>query len=283
MTSCPIHDPRILEALEACRPGSDDLQDPAMEPLARQIGVFPELGTLYDRLQRTDRAIAVAFHRVPVSVGLAARILARLAGAPDPLGDLLPIPRASADVPTLREDMPPKAAVCRTRRRSWLWAAGALAAAACVLVAVLLNLPKAAKFPGVEEVLNQAIAFFDRDARTGGTLLGPASPPPAGYPPSAALPVRTCEVRWRPIDGFLDSRGTAYDITGPGGVSATLYVVKLGLPGLGSSPPGVPMLATGHRSTAVWQEGDLLYVLVVEGESREYERFFLELATGPVT
>jgi hypothetical protein len=43
------------------------------------------------------------------------------------------------------------------------------------------------------------------------------------------------------------------------------------------------MLATGHRSTAVWQEGDLLYVLVVEGESREYERFFLELATGPVT
>ena len=269
MTSCPIRDPRILEALEACRPGSDDLQDPAMEPLARQIGVFPELGILYDRLQRTDRAVAEAFQRVHVPAGLAARILTRLAAGLDPLGQLL--------------SMPPKAAVCRTRRRGWLWAAGALAVAASVLVAVLLNLPKAAKLPGVEEVLNQAIAFFDHDARTGGTLVGSEPPPPVHYPLSAALPVRTCEVRWRPIDGFLDTRGMAYDIRGPGGVSATLYVVKLGLPGLGSSPPGVPMLATGHRSTAVWQEGDLLYVLVVEGESREYERFFLELTTGPVT
>jgi hypothetical protein len=283
MTSCPIHDPRILEALEACRPGSDDLQDPAMEPLARQIGVFPELGMLYDRLQRTDRAVAEAFQRVHVPAGLAARILTRLAAGPDPLGQLLSMPCTSAEMPALREGMPAKVAVCRTRRRGWLWAAGALAVAASVLVAVVLNFPNSAKLPGVEEVLNQAIAFFDHDARTGGTFLDSEPPPPARYPLSAALPVRNCEVRWRPIDGFLDARGMAYDVTGPGGVSATLYVVKLGLPGVGSSPPVVPMLATGHRSTAVWQEGDLLYVLVVEGDSREYEQFFRQLSSGPVT
>jgi hypothetical protein len=240
-----------------------------MEPLARQIGVLPELGALYDRLQRTDRAIGEAFQRVSVPAGLAARILARLAAAPEPPGQLL------AEMP--------KAGASRTRRRAWLWAAGVAAVAASLLVAVLLNLPRGAKLPGVEEVLNQAIAFFDRDTRDGGALLGPGSPPPGRYPPSPALPLRNCEVRWRPIEGFLNSRGAAYDVVGPGGVSATLYVVRLGLPGAGSSPPAIPMLATGHRSTAVWQEGDLLFVLVVEGESRDYERFFLELTTGPVT
>ncbi len=37
MDEKPIHDERILEALEACRPGSDDVADPLLGPLAAAI------------------------------------------------------------------------------------------------------------------------------------------------------------------------------------------------------------------------------------------------------
>lgn len=305
MESSPIRDPRILEALEACRPGSEDIRDPVMEPLARQLGVFPELAALYERLQQTDRAIAEAFRDVPVPAGLAARVLTQMAAAPALLEELLsmPPPGASPGIagngrggteslappvapvpsPALREGTRPMRADRRGwPRRGWLFASGALVVAASVLVAVFLNAPKPDRV-STEEVLNKAIAFFDNDARESGLPLGFGHVPPAGYPLSPALPTRTCQVRWRWVDGFLDLRGVAYDFKAPGGISATVYVVKRPLLGLGSSPPAVPMLATGRRATAVWQEGDLVYVLVVEGESREYERFFQELATGPVT
>ena len=277
MKSFPTDDPRILEALEACRPGSDDLHDLAMEPLVRQMGLFPELGDLYQRLQHTDRAVAEAFGRVPVPAGLADRVLTRLRADPK-TSEVLETSEVYGYMPTASVGMAPS----RNRaRRAWLIAAGALAAAS-VLVAVLLNSPKSSRF-SAEEVLDEAIAFFNSDTRTGGTLLGFEPLPPASYPLSRALPTRSCQVRWRWVDGLLESRGVAYDMLGPGGVVATVYVVPVSLRGVGSSPPGQPMLATGRRSAAVWQEGDRLYVLVVEGESREYERFFLELGTGPVT
>jgi hypothetical protein len=281
--SPPTGDPRILEALEACRPGSDDLHDAAMEPLVRQMRLFPEFVDLYQRLQRTDHAVAEAFGRVPVPAGLADRVLARLNAADMPTASVEFAPSArlsAADMPTASVGMAPSMAPSvpprRNRaRRAWLVAAGAFAVAAAVLVAVFLNSPKSSRF-SVEDVLDETIAFFNGDTRAGGTPLGVEPLPPTSYPLSRALPTRSCQVRWRWVDSLLDCRGVAYDMVGPGGVAATVYVIPLSLSGCGSSPPGVPMLATGRRSAAVWQEEDRLYVLVVEGESREYERFFLE-------
>jgi hypothetical protein len=256
-----------------------------MEPLVRQMGLFPELGDLYERLQRTDRAVAEAFGRVPVPVGLADRVLARLSAADMPTAGGMASsssPCLVGAMPTASVGMAPSPGHRTWRRRTWLVAAGALAVAASVLVAVLLSSSRSSRF-SVEDVLDQAIAFFNRDARVGGTPLGVEPLPPASYPLSRALPTRNCQVRWRWVDGLVESRGVAYDMVGPGGVSATLYVVPLSLVGVGDAPPGGPMHATGGRSAAMWQEGDRLYVLVVEGESREYERFFQEIATGPVT
>ncbi len=230
MKSLPTADPRILEALEACRPGSEDLQDPAMEPLRRQMGLFPELADLYSRLQRTDRAVAEALARVPVPEGLADRVLGRLASSPSPC--------EPGHTPAART-IPRK-----WRRRAWLVAAGTMAIAASVVLVVLLNSPKLPSL-SAEQALGDAIAFFNADTRTGGTLLGIEPQPPASYALSQALPTRGSQVQWRWVDGLLDGRSVAYDIVAPSGVSATVYVIRRPLSGLGDFPPGTPMLATG--------------------------------------
>ena len=77
----PKHDERLLEALEACRPGSADLSDPALAHLAAEIAVDPALERLYERLQQIDARVAAAFQEVPVPAGLAERISERLAEA----------------------------------------------------------------------------------------------------------------------------------------------------------------------------------------------------------
>jgi hypothetical protein len=75
----------------------------------------------------------------------------------------------------------------------------------------------------------------------------------------------------------------AYDLPGPGGVRATLYVAHRDVPGLGSYPPAVPAAGgTAGYSAAAWQDGETLYVLVVEGDARAY-RGLLNLSSGPLT
>ena len=88
-------------------------------------------------------------------------------------------------------------------------------------------------------------------------------------------------MRWQKVDSFLGCRAVAFDMSTPGGTRATLYVVKRSVSGLPTEPPLRPTLRTGGRSTAAWQSGPLLYVLVVEGEARGYKRL-LNLPRGPV-
>ena len=80
----PIQDVHILEAIEACRPGSNDLSDPGLAFLATELAARAELDDAYERLQRLDAMLAVAFKDVPVPEGLGQRILARLAAARPP-------------------------------------------------------------------------------------------------------------------------------------------------------------------------------------------------------
>ena len=81
MTNRPIRDERILEAIEACRPGSDDATDPALAYLAAALAADPELENLYGRLQQVDGMMAAGFRNVPVPEGLKQRLLERLAAA----------------------------------------------------------------------------------------------------------------------------------------------------------------------------------------------------------
>ena len=283
MGNDPTIDPRILEAMEACRPGSDDVSDPAMEPLRRQLSDSPELARTYQRLQRLDQALADAFRDVPVPEGLQDRILARLerAGAQQPP----PAASLSRDVEGVSV---PGTRSRRDWRRRWLIGACGVAAAAALVLGVFLHFQRSDEF-SKSDMLNLAIEHFTNDTREGGHPIAGPVQPPREFPFSRALEAVFApgealfsEMRWRAVHGFLNREAVAYDLVGRRGVSATVYVATCSVDGLTTEVPLRPMLSTGQSSASAWQEGDRLYVLVVDGGIQDYERFFAA-AGGPLT
>ncbi len=286
----PVYDSRILESLEACRPGSDDLSDPAMVPLNSQMAASRELDDLYERLQKLDGCLAAAFHDVPVPDGLADRILARLnaAGTEKVITDTA-APPGSAMAESLAGVQPVNAAVRPLRfmprlsrfaaSRPILTGGMAAALAAIVLLAAVGVLRRMGSSD--REISPElAIEQFNSDPHGEGTLLD-ARPAPSGYPCSEflSLPPST---RWRDVVDFQGAKAVAYDFQGPQGAGATLYVLRGKAAGSPSSPPWSPQHTTGNRAVGWWQEEGLVYVLVVEGDAADY-RQLLQSGSGPVT
>lgn len=286
MDRVPNEDPQILEALQACRPGSDDLAEPEMAGLAARLAESAELDELRGRLQRLDVTLADAFHDVPVPEGLEARVLARLAEAQ--AGGVEPqhavaSPSAVASQPA-SPGVPGRSRPRLWRDRRWLLAGAALAAS--ILILLLQGMPRT-KGVSEEQFLTAAIAHFKQD-REGAAGLSAGSSAREGYPLSPALPWQGLRINPRDVDGFprdllLDLRGVAYDVMGPEGVVATLYVVdgSVGLT-LEGEPPAEPMHSTGQCCVVAWQEGPLVYVLVIVGEGDVYQ-WLLARGQGTVT
>jgi len=274
MPDQPIEDPRIWELIEACRPASDDREDPLLRPLAERLAANPALADLVARLERLDARLAEAFRDVPVPEGLEARITTRLAAVRNGrtgAGEEQPASQAPAAEPVAEPAQPR-----RRLSRRWLLAGGAVVAvAASVVLAIVApdeNLPVLDR----DEVLKAAKADFDGWIAQGELPDGGQARP--DYPLSGDVrPVAVPQVPWRSIDRFLGCRAVAYHLSlGQGGAPrATLYVLRADVPGLGSLPPSKPASETGGRSVAAWQTDDFLYVLVVEGGRRAYQSFLV--------
>ncbi len=266
MDKLPADDPRILEALEACRPGSDDLSDPDMESLAARMAESAKLQSLYERLQRLDKALADVYQDVPVPEGLADRILVRLRESP--LGTALGT--ALEEPPPIDAPQPalgPRKVGFRRLRRRWLVGAGALVAvAASVLVAVWLGIPSPQQ-RGLQPLYHAAIDDFNREFSKGGVPLA------AEHPPSAFLPRQGLQIQSRPVRGLLGYDGVAYDMIGPGGKAATLYVLADGQQVFAGNDPSANLYISGEGTAGAWRENGLLYVLVVDGGEHDYRRF----------
>lgn len=117
--------------------------------------------------------------------------------------------------------------------------------------------------------------FFDKDNnQPPGELVAP----PVEYPRDI---VKLDGVRWRHVDEFLGDPAVAYDLPTIHG-RATLYVVQRTVTGLPSMPPPSPRSSTGGRLAAAWQAGNMLYVLVVDGDARMYSSY-LDQSHGPLT
>ena len=264
MDNEPTAEERLLDAIEACRPGSDDLADPHFADLARELAVDADLAGHFDRVQRVDAAVKAAFHDCPAPAGLQERLLARLeqeAGKPN----------ANAAAVRVRAK--------RLSRRRMAWVLATASVAAGVLVAVALGL-RGDRPEAPAKIAERSIAYFAGEVGGGGQLVAKTSPP-EGYPFSSDL-LRTSQLRWREVTDFLGSYGVAYDLSAAGAGRATLYVVHRTDRGLSETPPDAPTWSTAGYSAAAWQSGGTLYVLVVEGDSRAY-RGYLDLSRGPLT
>jgi hypothetical protein len=278
----PIRDD-LLEAMEACRPGGEDLRDPAFSALAERLANDPELAQRFDRMQRADAAVKAAFQDEPVPGGLAGRISAGLtaarararvdAGQVSQLAEVQP-----TDSPATLESRPTPAASWETypapqqkrfSRRGLFIGAAASVMAATVLLAMIFGF-KAQHAITRDQILQTAAQLFDTEPREAGQLLAEVSPP-ADYPFSReVIQVRGTQWRWVKED-LLENRAVAFDLPGPPGARATLYALKRSVPGLPAEAPPLPQLSTNGRSAAAWQSEGLVYVLVVEGDAANYQ------------
>ena len=269
-------DPRLLEALEACRFLETERDEPEMRYLAEQIAADPALKGLCVQIERFDRRVAEAFRDVSAPADLAGRILERLAAAA-PVA--VAVGTSSSEAATPSEDLP----LARPRKISRRWAVGGLvgAAVAASILAASVLLPSGAGQVAKAEALDQAVQAFAGDAGGDWRLIA-QTPPPARLPLSADVHAhRAGQLRWRAVT-LLGTEGVAYDVTHPGGRRATLYVSRATVAGLRTAPALNPDSTTRGISAAAWQEGGLVYLLVVDGGPQHYRRY-LNVETGPVT
>lgn len=246
MDNQPIRDERILEAIEACRPGSDDVADPALAYLADQLATDPQLADLYQRLQQVDGRLAAGFRDVPVPDGLEQRLLDHLAAARrSEAAEAEQSEETPADEPAVPASPRPK-----YYSRRWLLAgSGLLTAAAAIWIAVLIGVHRPVDYTP-SDVRDIAIHSFkeDWDGKQwpeGGQELTQTSQPSELPLSRYVLPPSRVQMRCRQVT-FLERRAVAYDMKNLAGRPATLYVVKCTVDGLQrTSPPLSPSHDTG--------------------------------------
>jgi hypothetical protein len=275
---------RTREAIEACRPHSDDLANPEMREGAEEIAHDPEARVFYARVQQWDSAITAAMQSGSVPAGLVSRLLSALrADHANPADEHAPVAAAgekpyasiSDDVMTALAASGESAASLSAAERSYSsrrrWLAACASIAATIVVAAFLNAWLRDRSPlPLEE---QAVTWVDQ--------LSPAwqdiSRAPSGFQVPAAL--LAAPVTWQWME--QGRQGVAYQVETAAGVRATLFVVKSSRTGLPSSPPAMPQSTTGGRAIGYWRAGDQICVLVVPGDARSY-RALVNPAAAPL-
>lgn len=246
------HDRVPPEQLDACRPGSTDLDLPELAPLRASLAQDALLAEQFERIVQFDRRIAAALGDVRVPADLAERILARL------------------QVPTERSKEPAVSPACLLaaqtaerrldRRRLWQW----LAAAAVVPLAGWLGWrwwPRSSRSVPPHEI----VASLESWLKLVGTPGGAGWRPPQSLPPGSLPPaVHALPQAWKPFRTGQGWSGLAIELALPGQPRATLLVVR------GPARFEVParpyaLLATSmDRAAAAWASQGTLFVLVVE-------------------
>jgi hypothetical protein len=256
---------RLIQQIDACRAGSEDLSAPEMRELAEALASDESTRELRERLHDFDAAVGGAMHDAAVPEGLAQRISAEISAG------LAAEPAAGELDNSLVQ---PAEKPVRVSRRRWLTSAvSTVAAASIAAVVVWAWWPEPQQMLTLEDVLNASIDFHkaNRD------LSAASGQPPTEFPMSPDV-TPSGRVTWRKISGLLDCQmGVAYNIPGRRGCVATLYVVRRDIPALPTLVPTRSGSDTANVRVAAWQSGDLVYVLILRGSEQDYLDFVQQL------
>lgn len=273
-----------IAAIDACRPGSEDLKCELPSELAGAIRSDERLAARYRAVQQFDHAIAGAFDQVPLPAGLESRLLAAIAEQQAEFD----AQRLAASPDSRAVELPRGTAADRTSRRRWLQICGGALASTAAGVGFLWW-RRAGEVPAlsVEQMLHQALDFNKSgEARLAEAIPETRERAPAEFPRSRRLAGLRDVVRWRRLDGRLLGReGVAYELSAQDHL-ATLYVLALNgsrgsapLPPLSDEPPlhNQPqnLVSTGGDTAAAWQEHDRIQLLIVHGDVDFYRSFLM--------
>jgi hypothetical protein len=265
-----MHDPsriNIDQAIDACRPQSEDLRQPEFAQLARQLAGDAELRQVVERSQAFDSAVQRILQDVPVPEGLAERLLARLADAAT--GPRL---AGAGDEAAIRPGQAGHDGVPEGRfgRRivNRLVVSGAVAA---TLLLAFWLVPR--RTHTVEQIVPLALDWVDSrlDPRGWQTLV-PEQSELRDFPvPREVIPIPRA---WQRVRTELARRCVAYRL-GSERRPAYLFLVPAGYDraDLPRTAPRRPQHQTGSWLVAVWQDGQQrrACVLVFPGSALRYE------------
>jgi hypothetical protein len=264
MTPDPLRD-----ALEACRPHTDDLDRPEMEELRRRLARDPEMARMAARLRQLDARIMQAAADVRAPEGLGDRVLVRLAQARqtdvvDPI-DIADVP-ATVEKPPASVDHAPADRRRLPTRRLWAVAASLAALLAVSLFGWNYFLRPVQVTP--EQLAEQGMRW-GQQVRRSGSWRPIASAPRQSHPVPTALLI--APRGWRPIATDLDPGGVAYDLrTAAQQAFCFVLVPRQRVEGLPALPPDPPHRDTGGWTVGSWHDQQRIYTLVVQGGTAQY-------------
>ncbi len=265
-------DQEIQQAIDACRPGSDDLQRPEMAALAEAVRCDSDVRRRYECSQQFDALVMGSFRDVPVPVGLADRLLAAI----EPSADRATVESREPVAPRTSEHDTRKNAegagpwFHRHGRRSWPILAGSLAAIAALAGFLLLVPYFSVAEPRPDDRLpGQILVWADAVVRQGWNEDLPTAQS-LHRPLDRA--VRARPQRWCAIATAYDSQTIVYDVAPRGTDMALVFCMQSRVRSstLPDMPPWNAFSATGGLTLGVWRRGDMVYVLVVRGGPRRY-------------
>jgi hypothetical protein len=268
----------IWQAIDACRPGSDDERCPELAPLADRLAADAELAQAFAGAQRFDMLVAETLDDVPLPAGFEQRLLAALVAAQtlptarapmDEAAAVAAAPSSEPNVAPVPHSVAPATVAFARARSPRRWLVGVAAVAAAVVAGAWLSWPRAELTAETLPIAAQQwFLEFDSTAAAWHN-----QSVPAGY----TFPVRDLgsrRPRWAAVNTADGYQLAAYDLSLPT-VTAYLFVLDGGPEGLPTQPPTSPQRSTGAQSVAVWQAGGLTYALVVQGDAAAYRRFLL--------
>lgn len=253
------HDRVPREQLDACRPGSADLDLPELAALRKSLARDAEVAREFDQIVQFDRRIVAALSEVPVPPDLAKRLLARLqSDAGVSQEDAVVSPSPSSRVTARGRQIDRRALV------KWL------AAAAVVPLAGWLGWrwwPRTPRSVPTHEIAASLDGWLRLVGTPGGSgWKSPESLPPGSLPPA----VRALPHAWKPFRTRQGWAGVAVELAPLGEPRATLLIVQGPARFEVPARPYVLLSTSMERAAAAWATQGRLFVLVVEqgGEPR---------------
>ena len=255
----------LHEMIDACRPGSEDVHAPSMQPLADAIAHDEGLGRAYQATQRADATIGQAFRAVSPPEGLANRLLESVQAA------------AEEEVQEKPQPVSPKR---RGRRRFLVWGPMIGLALAASVSAMVVYYPFTPAFDVSDDHGRNAMVTeqWVPEAAAEGGWQDPSTMP-HGFPGPHQVSAKLA--RWKMVD---DGRTVCYQLVADKTQLALLFVTKQPTTDLPSAPtlPGATAYQGAFLTTA-WSAHDHVYVLAVrvaEGSARDLFRQIISVPTA---
>ena len=260
MTSRHLH-----ELIDACRSGHEDVGQPELGELARELAQDPKLQRLFERSQRLDAAIRTTFQSVTPPAGLAERLLEAIETASN---------EERQETPAVAEAESRVELAKRSSRRSFaIWTGAASLSAIATAIAIWFVMPEPISTRSDREIAEDVERWNTELDETDWQTT--ANIPLRDFPTWQHLAVGSRD-RWQWV---TKGRIACYDFNTSrfaDGATVRLFVLK---PTAAVALPGTPPVGyslPGGWHVGAWQAKGRVYYLAIQagGDSK---RLYSEL------